>query len=660
MTEEVKYELIRLLGKGGFGDVWLATHKQSQQFVALKIMQLEEGGQGEQNQLKAQERFLREIEIALLLKHPHVLPALDYGYMQVKNHVHPYLVSPYKPEGSLVDLLEKKRIYPWEHWTLGQTADAIWQAAQALQYMHTREPKIIHQDVKPGNFLFQWEQAKGPDRIVHLFLCDFGISRWQRTAYDVSSQVLGTLGYMAPERVYGNISPSADQFALAAMAYRFVTGKLPFYPYEGATEPVPPSKINPQRVPFPAIDEVILQGLKSKPQERFPSVLMFGEALCDAAHVLVGPHEEVTQAGPNIASQPVEASPLPMNQELRPIIIDALNKDEKPARKKPESVEPTPSWTSDKGKQQLASEPFTRQVLSRDLPGLPNMLSWSIDGKYVVCTFYNQQAPLLIGIDDTVNVLHHLGPARFASWSPHGHILTVSAQRNNQGENQSIVRLWDLSASTKRPLALPFQTPALDGVDWSREDKLAVWVDSQVLVYDIPQGLSAAPQSLAAKTLTLQNMRCGSIGALRWSPDGALLAAGANDGAVVCWHMKTQRFLRLTPASGQRVYSLAWSPDSELLAIAFRDRRVEVWDVYKGRIQTRWTHLPLVPRTVSISTKQRLVIASDKEELLFGAFDEAEPSASYPGHWLGVWSPVDTKLVTLDAEKETELLIWDE
>ena|SRR5579864_6148557 len=154
-------------------------------------------------------------------------------------------------------------------------------------------------------------------------------------------------------------------------------------------------------------------------------------------------------------------------------------------------------------------------------------------------------------------------------------------------------------------------------------------------------------------------MRCGSSGALRWSPDGAFLAAGANNGAIICWHAKTRGFLRLAPPSGQLVYSLAWSPDSQLLAVAFRDKRVEVWD-NEGRLQTRWTHLPLVPRTISISTKQRLVIASDKEELLFGQCNETGPSTRYLGHWLGAWSPVGSKLATLDVERETELLIWDE
>ncbi len=658
--EEFKYELIRLLGKGGFGEVWLAQHKQTQQLVALKIMRLVEGVQRGQNYLKAHERFMREIEIALLLKHPHVLPALDYGYMQLNNHTLPYLVSPYMPEGSLLSFLEQIRWYPWENWTLGQTADAIWQAARALEYMHTREPKIVHQDVKPGNFLFRWEREKGPDRVVHLFLCDFGISRWQRTASDMSSQVLGTEGYMAPERVYGNITPSADQFSLAVMAYRFLTGKMPVYAYESDIEPLPVSQLNPKRVPFKAIDDVILRGLKFNPQERFPSILAFGEALCDAAHISLEPHEEVTQIGQSIVPLPVETPLPPINQELRPIIIDTLNKDEKNAQKWSVPTQATPLWSSVEEKLQLPFEPFTKQVLSIDLPALPSTLSWSMDGKQVICTFYNQQAPLLVGVDGNAEILHRLGPVRFACLSPDGQILTVSAQRNTQGENQSMVQLWDLNAPARRPLTLPFHTHTLDGVDWSQRGKLAIWTESQLLLYDTPQRSSSALQALVAKTLTMQNMRSGSVGTLRWSPDGVLLAAGANNGAVICWHVTTQRILWQIRASGQLVYSLAWSPDSKLLAVAFRDKRVEVWDVYENRIQTRWTHLPLVPRTVSISTKQRLVIASDKEELLFGQLNEAEPSTRYPGHWLGVWSPVDTKLATLDAERETELLIWDE
>ncbi len=78
-----KYELRSLLGKGGFGNVWLACNKQTGELVALKLMQMPED---EQADVKARERFMREIEIAHLLDHPHVLAALDYGYVSLHGH----------------------------------------------------------------------------------------------------------------------------------------------------------------------------------------------------------------------------------------------------------------------------------------------------------------------------------------------------------------------------------------------------------------------------------------------------------------------------------------------------------------------------------------------------------------------------------------------
>ncbi|HJT57950.1 MAG TPA: WD40 repeat domain-containing serine/threonine protein kinase, partial [Ktedonobacteraceae bacterium] len=655
-----KYELLQLLGQGGFGKVWLARYKDTGQLVAVKIMHMPDNYQLEHEQQKAFERFLREIDIAQVLRHPHVLPALDYGYMQVDGHSLPYLVSPYVSDGSLADLIDKQHIYPWETWSRFQIADAIWQAAQALEYMHTRDPRIVHQDVKPGNFLLRWERDKGPERIVHLYLCDFGISRWQRTDFDVASQVLGTMGYMAPERVYGNITPAADQYSLAVVAHRLLTGKMPVYATEIDNEPVPPSSLHTKRVPFEAIDEVILRGLKFKPQERFPSVLAFGNALREAVRLPLEEHEEVTEIGQSI-SPPIEHLPAPVDYELPPIIFDATRRDERKAGQKPASVVQLPAGPKPAEKKPLPLESFNRQVLSKELPALPRQLSWSPDATRAISTFYNQQAPLLIDLDGKMEVLQHLGPAYAACWAPDGKMLAVSLEGNNtRGETQRLVRLWELDTMARETLTLSFQTATLDSLDWSTERQLAIWVENQLQVYRIPQRLPSTPQSLVPKTLTLHDMRCGSSGAMRWSPDGSLLATGANNGAVICWLMQTQRIQWQLPASGQLVYSVAWSPDSKLLAVAFSNKRIEVWDVYAQRLQARWTRLPLVPRMLSISTKQRLVIASDKEELLFGNLDDKEPSARYPGYWLAAWSPVDSKLATLDADKETELLIWDE
>src|SRR5205807_8581082 len=140
-TEEDKYELIKRLGQGAFGSVWLARNKQTQEEVALKLLRLPDDVQSEQAHLKERERFMREVQIALILDHPHVLPALDNGYIRRNGQMLPYLGSPYIADGSLAGLIEK--MPPWEYWTFVQTADVILQAADPLEYRHTRPPKLV-------------------------------------------------------------------------------------------------------------------------------------------------------------------------------------------------------------------------------------------------------------------------------------------------------------------------------------------------------------------------------------------------------------------------------------------------------------------------------------------------------------------------------------
>ena len=292
MRDEFPYELIRPLGGGGFGDVWLARHNQRGDTVALKIMRVPADVQ---NDLKARERFMREIEIARLLNHPHILPMLGYGHVLYNGQSSPYLVSPYMPDGSLSELMSKKKMLPWEHWTLAQTADAIFQVAEALEYMHSREPRIVHQDVKPGNFLLRLERK--PERVAHLYLCDFGISRWQRGDFDITTDLVGTQRYMSPERLYdGKITWTADLYALAVMAHLLLVGHMPSYRSDGSLRPQPPSLFNPGRVPFREIDEVIVRALDPDPLRRYPSVLAFALALRQAIAGEVDPNEDLTVA----------------------------------------------------------------------------------------------------------------------------------------------------------------------------------------------------------------------------------------------------------------------------------------------------------------------------------------------------------------------------
>src|SRR5690242_4038680 len=144
--------------------VWLALDTSTQNRVALKIMtRMTEDDQRNQ---KARQRFQREIDIARRLQHPHILPILDYGSMQYENRDVPYLVSSYVSTGSLALLIQRQS--PWLYWSLLQTADVIMQAAESLSYLHSQHPPIVHEDVKPGNFLC--DLVERPERVVYLYL----------------------------------------------------------------------------------------------------------------------------------------------------------------------------------------------------------------------------------------------------------------------------------------------------------------------------------------------------------------------------------------------------------------------------------------------------------------------------------------------------------
>ena len=194
-----RYQSQQRMKSGGMSELWLALDTYTQKRVVLKIMKVI--NEDDRRNHKSYERFWREIEIARSLQHPYILPIIDYGEFIYENRPRPFLVSPYISEGSLADLTATAP--PWEHWSLQQTSDIILQAAESLWYLHTRSPLIVHEDVKPGNFLVR--SVRTTRRIAHLYLCDFGISRWQHSSSMMASEVLGTFVYMAPEQIAKNL-----------------------------------------------------------------------------------------------------------------------------------------------------------------------------------------------------------------------------------------------------------------------------------------------------------------------------------------------------------------------------------------------------------------------------------------------------------------------
>lgn len=193
------YRLTRLLGRGGFAEVYLAEHLRLNTQVAIKILHtsLEDDDVAS---------FLREAKIIAHLKHPHIVRVLDF---EIENHT-PYLVMDYLPNGNV------RRSYPkGTPLPLVTIVSYIKQVASALQYAHDQQ--LIHRDIKPENILLDHDNT--------LVLSDFGIALMaQSSRYQSTQEVAGTAAYMAPEQFQGKPRLASDQYSLGVVIYEWLTG----------------------------------------------------------------------------------------------------------------------------------------------------------------------------------------------------------------------------------------------------------------------------------------------------------------------------------------------------------------------------------------------------------------------------------------------------
>src|SRR6266699_3871041 len=147
-----RYRLMHLLGSGGMGKVYLAEDVPIHRQVAIKVIQTEASPYPNAESVKEVVRlFQREAKAIAALDHPHILPLYDYGEETINGTPFSYLVMPYRPEGSLATWLRQLSSY-----SLPSSQDVayfIHQAADALQHAHDHQ--IIHQDIKPPNFLIR-------------------------------------------------------------------------------------------------------------------------------------------------------------------------------------------------------------------------------------------------------------------------------------------------------------------------------------------------------------------------------------------------------------------------------------------------------------------------------------------------------------------------
>jgi serine/threonine protein kinase len=278
LLKDGRYQVVRRLGSGYLGEVYLVKNTLTKKHEALKILCV-------QAQLNGAGSFQDKAKTISALHHPHILPLLDYGEESIDGSSLPYIVMPYCPDNSLAAWLQQR--HNIDTLSLQDVACMLRQVADALQHAH--EHGIVHQGVKPSNVLTSGERTF---TLPDLLLADFVVTP-PETLHE-SRATASTYAYMAPEQWRGAPRPATDQYALAALLYQILTGNPPFHgtPEElmhqhTSSLPVPPGTINP--VLSQGIDSVLLRALAKQSDDRFPTVSAFADAFEQAIQLIAAP-----------------------------------------------------------------------------------------------------------------------------------------------------------------------------------------------------------------------------------------------------------------------------------------------------------------------------------------------------------------------------------
>jgi tetratricopeptide (TPR) repeat protein/predicted Ser/Thr protein kinase len=259
------YEIVRELGRGGMGVVYLVRQKSLGRHIAVKVLR-----PGEATFAALVQRFLEEARHLARLRHPNIVSVHEVG----RAGDEPYFTMDYVEGEPLSARLARGRLTPSEALAI------LKQAAAGVQHAHAHG--IIHRDLKPGNILIDSEGRA--------YVTDFGLARdmTQVSTLTRPGEVMGTPAYMAPEQALGQsdlIGETTDVHALGVILYEMLTGRTPYG--SGAPvdvlvrlmmdEPAPPRKID-RRIPRD-LETICLKALAKAPQRRYPTVRAFLEDL---------------------------------------------------------------------------------------------------------------------------------------------------------------------------------------------------------------------------------------------------------------------------------------------------------------------------------------------------------------------------------------------
>ena len=272
------YAIVRRLGSGAMGEVYLAEHPRLPRRDALKVL-----AQRVSNDSTYRERFNREAQNASTLSHPHIVAVYDRGEYEGQ-----LWISMGYVEGTDAARLLKEQ-YP-KGMPPDEVVRIVAAVAYALDYAHQRQ--LLHRDVKPANILLA-ELDSGGWRAL---LADFGLARRvdDSSGLTQTNMAVGTIAYAAPEQLMGlTLDGRTDQYSLAATAFELLTGSYLYLDPNPAVVisqhvSAPPPAIADRKPELSSLGPVLSKALAKSPRDRYDTCMDFAKALARQLDVAVG------------------------------------------------------------------------------------------------------------------------------------------------------------------------------------------------------------------------------------------------------------------------------------------------------------------------------------------------------------------------------------
>ncbi|GHO46136.1 serine/threonine-protein kinase [Ktedonospora formicarum] len=669
------YQLVRMLGKGGFAQVYLGEHIHLGTQAAIKVLHTRLSDSDI-------EAFRMEARTIARLVHPHIVRVLEFG---VEGNT-PFLVMEYAAEGTIRKQHSKGTILPLETIT-----SYVQQISEALQYAH--DQKVVHRDIKPENMLL--------DKQHRVLLSDFGIAVAVQSSQDPMARgIAGTATYMSPEQIKGKFSPASDQYALGIVVYEWLCGERPF---QGSFTELcvqhlfasPPSLHEKVSEISPAIEKIVMRALAKEPAQRFQDIHTFAVALQEAY--------ETRESRTVPTLQTAIPAPEPQEDHSLAAVADTPPTELKAAKSSTQLKQEIPSVSTSHEMVQPAKGISRRTVILASLGGLVGVgggVTWLVASYHkqpstpvfatpFAPTTSSSSSSTLPSIGTTLSIYEgHTDTVDAITWSPDGKYIA-------SGGNDRTVQIWDaekgVHISTYRE-----HKDGVHGVAWSPDGKRIAsgGYDKTVRIWDVANGGKAftyvytghgnlveevgwSPDGkkiavTGVRTMetwnaedggqrTIYQQGLGAAKTVSWFPkDGHQIASGGGI-MVYIWNVADGKQAFAYTGHTDRVDTVAWSLDGKRIASSGKDKTVQVWDSADGsHVVTYRGHADYINSLAWSPDGKRIASGGNDEAVHVWDATDGRLILKYRGHTSDVnavaWSPDGKRIASGDDGKSVR--VW--